>query len=93
MIIQMIIKNYNCIVKLPDYVNTLATDFTINVTPIGKCIPLATSRVFNGTFEVISDTSEEIEFYWTVFGKRGTINVEPKKSDTVVNGDGPYRWI
>jgi hypothetical protein len=79
------------IIKLPDYADALATDFTVQVTPIGKPRVLGVSRVRNGQFEVYC--KEHCEFFWTVLGKRGNIVVEPKKSESFVNGDGPYRWI
>jgi hypothetical protein len=87
------IMNKSVIIRLPDYVDSLATDFTVNVTPIGKPVLLGTSRVVNGCFEVSCLPGEQCEFYWTVFGKRCDISIEPKKSNTKVNGDGPYRWI
>ena len=77
------------IVKLPEY-TSVWSDFTVQVTPIGKPRALGTSRVRNCQFEVYGSPGE---FFWTVYAKRGNVNVEPKKSETVVNGDGPYRWI
>ena len=80
------------IVKLPDYVFAF-TDFTVNLTPIGKPRILGAGKVLNGKFEVYCLPGEQCEFYWTVFGKRGTINVEPLKSSVKLNGEGPYKWI
>ena len=31
-------------------------------------------------------------FYWSVYGMRNEILVEPDKTSIVVNGDGPYKW-
>jgi hypothetical protein len=36
---------------------------------------------------------DNCEFFWVVHGKRGTIDVEPLKTDVVVEGEGPYKWI
>jgi hypothetical protein len=36
---------------------------------------------------------ENCEFFWTVFGKRLSFEIEPNKKDVVVKGDGPYKWI
>ena len=81
------------IIKLPDYVDSLATGFTVNLTSIGKPRILGASRVRNGKFEVYCSSGEQCEFYWTVYGKRNEIVVEPKKESVKVNGSGPYRWI
>jgi len=78
------------IIKLPDYVEYFATDFTINVTPIGNPRILGVSRVKNGKFHVYGSLGE---FFWTVYAKRCNINVEPLKSEVNIKGDGPYRWI
>jgi len=77
-------------VCLPDYVDSLATDFTVNLTPIGAPRVLGVSRVVNGKFTVYSAPGE---FFWTVYGSRGAVDVEPLKDHTDVRGDGPYRWI
>jgi hypothetical protein len=79
-------------VELPDYVDALATDFTVHVTPI-----------FNGTLRIanateIKDNKFRIygnpgDVHWAVYGKRGSVEVEPLKETTRVNGDGPYKWI
>jgi len=77
-------------VYLPDYLFNLAYDFTVQITPIGLPIrTLVTSKV-DGKFTVYGDPGE---FFWTVFGKRENIEIEPNKSNTFVNGSGPYRWI
>ena len=65
--------------------------FTINVSAIGKPRLLSTSRVKNGNFCVYSD--QPGEFFWTVYGKRCSIEVEPLKKSVEVKGTGPYRWI
>jgi hypothetical protein len=80
------------IVCLPTYVNHLAKDFTVHVTPIihKNIRTLNVSSVSNGSFEVFGSSGE---FYWHVYGKRLSIEVEPKKKDVIVKGKGPYRWI
>jgi len=79
-------------ILLPDYVDTLATDFTVQVTPIynGSVRVLNTSCVSNSRFTVYGDSGD---FHWHVYGRRAAVNVEPKKSDAKVHGEGPYRWI
>jgi hypothetical protein len=90
-----ITNNFNTIIELPNYVDKLATDFTVNLTPIYDektidNINLKSSRVKNNKFTVYGPNCE---FFWTVYGNRGNINVEPLKSETDVKGSGPYKWI
>ena len=86
----------NVEIVLADYVKYIATDYTVNLTPIYNDkleIPtLATSRVIDGSFRVYSNISP-CDFDYIVFGKRGNINVEPNKNDVTIKGDGPYTWI
>ena len=87
-----ITNNSDVEIELPHYVSALAHDFTVNLTPIydGKHHLLSTSLVENNTFKVYGDNCE---FFWTVYGKRFAINVEPYKSSVNVKGDGPYLYI
>jgi hypothetical protein len=88
-----ITNNESATIVLPAYVEALATDFTVQITPIysGKKLePLYTSEVENNSFTVYG---ENTKFFWTVQGKRGDIDVEHLKEDVKVNGSGPYRWI
>jgi hypothetical protein len=78
------------IISLPDYVDSLATDFTIGVTPIGEPRVLGVSRVKYGKFTVYGPPGE---FFWTVHGKRTSIEVEPLKSSVKLKGDGPYTYL
>lgn len=88
------IRECDCVfIQLPHYVDSLAYDFTIQVTPIycdGRIIPLAVSEVENGGFIVYG---ENCKFYWTVYGKRYDIDVEPNKGSVDIKGDGPYLYI
>jgi hypothetical protein len=84
------IKEQSVTIHLPDYAKVLATEFTVNLTPIDTPRMLASSRVKFGSFEVYGPPGE---FYWTVFGKRDSIVTEPYKTDVTLNGSGPYRWV
>ena len=89
-----ITNNHSVTVILPKYVNILASDFTVQITPIfsgekNKEI-LYTSEVVDNRFTVYG-TNEK--FYWLVHGKRCNIDVEPFKATTNVKGTGPYKWI
>jgi len=82
-------------IQLPDYVDALATDFTVQLTPIYEEDEdtqrnLMASRVKHGSFTVKGNPGS---FYWHVYGKRLSIEVEPEKSSTAVQGEGPYKWI
>jgi hypothetical protein len=82
-------------VTLPDYVQYLATNFTVQITPIVSYkynvnVSLSCSEVENNSFTVYGPN---IKFFWHVYGTRNTFEVEPSRDDTVVSGDGPYRWI
>jgi hypothetical protein len=89
-----ITNNFRTRVLLPDYVSSLATDFTIQITPInGKTLvfkPLSVSEVVNNYFDVFG---ENCEFFWLVFGMRNSIVVESNIEDVVIQGAGPYKWI
>jgi hypothetical protein len=98
-----IVDGVSTTIELPQYVHALAADFTVQITPIYDeengcmCPPLNVGRIRNGRyFTVYQDTAAQTnraEFFWTVMGTRHRIDVEPRKSDTVVMGEGPYRWI
>jgi hypothetical protein len=79
-------------VELPDYVDALAADLTVQVTPIynGAVRVLNASCVSNNKFTVYGDSGD---FWWHVYGRRASVVVEPKKSSVSVLGTGPYRWI
>jgi hypothetical protein len=88
-----IVNNLHTTIQLPEYVEHLATEFTIQVTPIysGKQPePLYTSGVENNSFIVYG---ENCKFYWHVTGKRSDITIEPSRDTKTVHGSGPYKWI
>ena len=88
-----ITNNISTTIKLPDYVEKLASDFTIQITPIynGSIVTLNAGEVTNNKFSVYGETCK---FYWSVHGKRLEINnIEPNKSEVSIKGSGPYLWI
>ena len=87
-----ITNNSEVTIELPNYVDKLATSLTVQVTPIynGSVKQLGVSRVKDNKFTVYG---ENCEFFWTVFGKRLSFDVEPNKKEVVVKGNGPYKWI
>ena len=89
-----ITDNISTTIYLPDYVERLATDLTVQLTPIYnddiKIYNISASRVKRNKFNVYGNNCE---FYWTVYGKRLNINVEPLKNNSNINGEGPYKWL
>ena len=87
-----ITNNESVEVVLPHYVEKLAYNFTVQVTPIygNKIVTLNASEVENNTFRVYG---ENAKFHWVVYGSRQEVNVEPNKADVNVKGDGPYLYI
>lgn len=87
------IKNEKWVeIELPKYVNSLAYDFTVQITPIysGEIVTLNASEVENGRFYVYGKNTK---FHWTVYGKRYDIEVEPDKGSVEIKGNGPYLYI
>jgi predicted nucleic-acid-binding Zn-ribbon protein len=89
-------NKFYTIVHLPTYVDKFATNFTVQITPIAKNIAdkypnTITSKVDNNMFYVSSDV--ECGFYWTVFGMRNSIVVEPKKGERNLKAFGPYTYL
>lgn len=90
--IGRISNNNDVEIELPQYVSALAFDFTVNLTPVydGTQHLLSTSLVENNKFKVYG---KNCDFFWTVFGKRFDVTVEPDKNSVDVKGDGPYLYI
>ena len=90
------IINDKCVnIPLPKYVENLASDFTIQITPIynpenDKDIVYKTTEIENNSFTVYGQNGK---FFWTIFGLRYNINIEPNKSEVIVKGNGPYKYI
>lgn len=87
-----IYDNQSTDIVLPHYTDALATDFTVQVTPIydGKLHVLNASEVSHNQFTVYGDNCA---FHWHVTGKRSDVIVEPLKTEVVVKGNGPYLYI
>ena len=89
-----ITNDESVVIKLPDYVESLACDFSVQITPIydGKLKHYNTSRVVNNQFCVYGENGE---FFWIVHGKRNNdvFHAEPYKKEVDVKGNGPYKWI
>jgi hypothetical protein len=94
---QATIRERSVTVSLPDYVDRLATNFTVHLTPISKddeqWIHVKTTTVFQNRFTIYA--SAPCEVHWMVFGTRRDVplEVEVKKEYMTVRGEGPYKWI
>jgi hypothetical protein len=85
-------------IRLPEYAVPIATDFTVQITPIysesdhvhATTSIYRTTEVTNGAFTVHGPPGR---FFWHVHGSRQDIEVEPLRTAVEVKGSGPYRWI
>jgi len=88
-------NNESVTIQLPDYVEKLASNFTVQITSIyskERSEPnlFEVSEIENNKFQVYGKNGS---FYWHAFGMRSEILVEPDKSSITVSGDGPYKWF
>jgi hypothetical protein len=82
-------------VDLPPYLYRLANNLTVQLTQINsnrddEFARLRAGRVTVQGFPVYGDPCE---FAWHVYGTRSRIDTEPLRSEVVVKGDGPYRYL
>ena len=86
-------------IYLPSYVSAFGTDFTVHITPIydgpGSIQHYAAGEVTNSQFTVYCEAPvpRVTKFSWIVHGKRSSVVAEPLKSEVVVRGEGPYKWL
>jgi len=73
------------VITLPSYVKN-DEDVADETLPI-----IFSSRIRDNRFTVYANKA--LGFHWMVFGKRGNVQTEVKKSDAVMRGDGPYKWL
>jgi hypothetical protein len=81
---------YESIVSVPDYAKKF-TDFSIQITVMKSFSTYYCEELDNG--EYIVKTQQPTEFNWIIFGKRESILIEMNKSDCVIKGDGPYKYL
>ena len=99
--IKAVIKEKYVVVELPEYVDRLAKDFTVNVTAEYNevddvdetFIQTRVTAIKQNTFRIYASAPCTVN--WLVFGTRrdASIEVEVPKNSTDVKGDGPYTWI
>jgi hypothetical protein len=92
------IVNNECInVVLPEYVAPIADELTIELTAIHSTGANKSEKRIYETSEfdgnIFTVYGKNGSFYWTVYGKKNEILIEPDKDDVAVYGDGPYKWF
>jgi hypothetical protein len=90
---EIVVSNVE--ITLPDYVHKIATDFTIQLTPIitpEHTAPrvLGSTDTDGKTFKVYGPPGP---FYWSVTGRRLSVEAEPLRSSATLKGDGPYTYL
>lgn len=82
------------VVSVPNYVDKIAKDITIQVTGIytdkGGVTTYNVSEFLENTFTVYGPSGG---FYWTLFGSRHDLDVEPERCYKTVKGEGPYKFM
>lgn len=87
-------NNESATIILPEYLKPLASNLSVQITPIysqERSNPniYESSEIENNSFQVYGKNGS---FYWTVYGTKDEIQVEPNKSDVNVKKYGPYAW-
>jgi len=90
----LITNNESIVIKLPDYVDKLATNLTVQLTPIYD------GDIYKPQYFATEVSANKFlvhgvngAFYWTVYGQRLSFIVEPNKNEVEIKGDGPYKWL
>jgi len=95
-----ITNHTNCTVFLPPYVSSIASNFTVQITPIvdkstfkptlGSTRVYYATEVVDNQFDVLGENGQ---FFWIVYGQRLALEVEVEKTQVQLHGAGPYQWI
>jgi hypothetical protein len=94
---KAIIQTRFVLVTLPDYVDHLASDFTVHVThemdETEEFVQVSTTRVSNNQFRIYASAPCVVN--WLVIGNRKNtaFPIEPLKNMITVNGEGPYKYM
>jgi hypothetical protein len=84
-------------ITLPDYVDYLASNFTVHVTheidQTEEIIQVSATRVLNNQFRIYAAAPCTVN--WLVVGNRKNtaFPIDPPKNTITVNGEGPYKYI
>ena len=87
-------NNEFVIIKLPDYVESIAYNLSVQITSIYFKERLnaniyESTEIENNEFKVYGNNGS---FYWSVYGTKDAILVEPEKSIINIQGDENYKW-
>jgi len=90
----VITNNESVVIELPDYVDKLATNLTVQLTPIYD------GDIYKPQYFATEVSANKFlvhgvngAFYWNVYGQRLSFMVEPNKNEVEIKGDGPYKWL
>ncbi len=91
----------SAVIELPSYFEALTSlqERTVEITEIynGRpIVPMGPTDIVDGKFLVVGGPGDDSEFFWRVEAIRKDVDlleVEPLKSDVIVQGDGPYTYI
>ena len=90
----VITNNESVVIELPDYVDKLATNLTVQLTPIYD------GDIYKPQYFATEVSANKFlvhgvngAFYWNVYGQRLSFIVEPNKNEVEIKGDGPYKWL
>ena len=90
----VITNNESVAVELPDYVDKLATNLTVQLTPIYD------GNIYKPQYFATEVSANKFlvhgvngAFYWNVYGQRLSFLVEPNKKEVEIKGNGPYKWL
>jgi hypothetical protein len=84
-------------VTLPDYVDYLATDFTVHVThemnETEEIVQVSATGILYNQFRIYASAPCSVN--WLVMGNRKNtaFPIEPHKSEITVKGNGPYKYM
>ena len=81
------------VIELPEYVDKLFTNITIQVTGIYDGFNVKKynpGEFLDNKFTVYGPNGT---FCWIIYGSRKNFEVEPLRENTLVKRNGPYTWI
>ena len=87
------------VVQMPHYVSPFSSEYSVLLTPIHSTPNGGQSGHLNNVYETseVEDNKFTVygkngSFYWTVYGKKNDILVDPEVDNISVYGRGPYKW-
>lgn len=82
------------LIFLPSYASKIASNWTIQVTPIYPLKSVSVSEVKDNYFTVFGDKEAGLQsFFWVAHGERHALQTEVDKNTVEVKGTYPYNFI